>query len=114
MHHYRTLDAIAVILCLAFVHAEERIVFSNSIKPVALNAQVAGPRTNSEGSEQIEFMLSLKMRDFDALQARIAAGEIISQEEMSAKYYPLDSDYQAQLAWLTAQGFTLVKTDPLR
>src|SRR6185295_10879729 len=35
-------------------------------------------------------------------------------EEMSATYYPLESDYNAQVAWLTAQGFEVVKTDPCR
>ena len=99
---------------IAPASAEERVQYSNSIKPVALEARVAGPRDNADSGERIEFMLALKMRDFDALQKRIDKGEIISFDELAAKYYPLASDYQAQADWLTAQGLTIVKTDPCR
>lgn len=113
----RHILAVTLFLSLAFfAGAEDRTIFSNSIKEVAvgIRAQPGAANAAVDAAAPMEFMVALKMRDMDALQARIAAGETISPDEMAAKYYPLAADYQAQLDWLTAQGFTIVKTDPYR
>ncbi len=51
------------------------------------------------------------MRDFEGLQARIAAGEHISWSEMEEKYRPLKADYVRVAQWLAAQGFEGTFTD---
>ena len=96
--------------------AEDRTVFFDSIKeiPVGIRAVAGAAAAAVDANAPMEFALALKMRDLPALQARVAAGELISSDEMAAKYYPLAADYQAQLNWLTGEGFTIVKTDPNR
>jgi kumamolisin len=52
------------------------------------------------------------MRNFDELQARLQAGEKITPAEMTAKYLPLQSDYDRAAAWVVGEGFTLTLADP--
>jgi kumamolisin len=94
-----------------------RFTFAGSVR------QVAGPGpqsaaassaklvrselTQSESQAIIEFSISLRIRDFPELQERIGRGEIISLDEMAAKYYPTAPDYKSVVDWLTAKGFTV-------
>ena len=57
------------------------------------------------------FSVPLKMRDFAELQERIGKGEIISLEEMAAKYYPTPADYKMVADWLISQGFAVKPAD---
>jgi kumamolisin len=47
------------------------------------------------------------MSNFAELQRRVANGEIISAEEMSARYYPSAADYQMVVDWLRGKGFEI-------
>src|SRR5690348_5389070 len=78
------------------VCAEDRTTFSDSIKeiPVGIRAVAGTAAAAVDSNGAMEFMLSLKMRDLPALQARVHAGELISPDEMASKYYPLAADYQ--------------------
>jgi subtilase family serine protease len=60
----------------------------------------------------MDFSVSLRMRNFDELEARIQAGDKISAAEMEARYLPLQSDYDRTAAWLVSEGFTLTTSDP--
>jgi kumamolisin len=60
----------------------------------------------------MDFSVSLKMRNYDELSARVARGETVSPAEMSASYYPLESAYQAVVDWLSSSGFKITRTDP--
>lgn len=62
--------------------------------------------TSDELAAPMRFSLSLKMRDFAGLEARIASGEQISAAEMEQRYLPLRSDYESLTSWLVGQGFT--------
>jgi kumamolisin len=64
-------------------------------------------QSNEENAE-MEFGVSLKMRNFSELQSRLNRGELISPAEMAAKYLPLADDYNATADWLQKQGLTLV------
>jgi len=66
--------------------------------------------TESERQAPLDFSVPLKMRNFAELQERVARGEIISAQEMEAKYYPAAADSQAVVDWLVVQGF---RTEPL-
>jgi kumamolisin len=66
--------------------------------------------TTEESAEPINISVALKMRNMDELEARIQTGEKISQDEMEAKYLPLQSDYDQVKAWLQSQGLQ-VRTD---
>jgi kumamolisin len=68
----------------------------------------------SENEETMEFEVALQMRNFPELQQRLARGELIATAEMTDKYYPLETDYQAVAGWLIGQGFTITLTDPNR
>jgi kumamolisin len=63
--------------------------------------------TPTESEATIEFSIALKLHDFAALKERIAKNEIISPEEMAAKYFPADTEYTKIAAWLSKQGFTV-------
>src|ERR1700722_16010554 len=67
--------------------------------------------TQAEGGATMEFSVALKMRNLAELQQRISNGEIISLDEIAAKYYPTPAAYQATAGWLTAQGFVVKSPD---
>ncbi len=57
------------------------------------------------------FEVALRMRNFDELQARIARGELISDEEKKARYFPLAADHEKVLQWIKSQGLEVTRTD---
>ena len=116
----------ALLLAGSFVGAKAiapvAVVLRDSIKPVEQSSQT-GPvdlhkpfisRLGLKGDESaapLEFEVSLKMRNFTELQARVARGERISPQEMAARYEPLAADYQAVAVWVTSQGLTITRQD---
>lgn len=98
-----------------------RITFSGSIAAVAtaklqlasstLATLVRSNLTPTEADSRLDFAVALKMRNFAELKERIGKGEIISLDEMAAKYYPTAADYQAVVRWFTSQGFTIKPAD---
>jgi hypothetical protein len=101
----------------------DRVLFPNSIKGVP-DVQ-AGERPgravivrrdlqSDELSADMDFEVALRMRNFPELQARIARGEVISQSEMAARYWPVAADHDRVLAWFNSQGLAVVRTDPDR
>jgi kumamolisin len=102
--------------------APGNVVLSGSIKPVEAAPAAGQPNpqrpfvsrqtlTAAETEAPLVFELSLKMRNFADLQARVSRGELISAQEMAAKYEPLAADYQTVKNWLVGQGFTIERTD---
>jgi kumamolisin len=99
----------------------DRIAFPDSIKEVAGVAPQIGSDaaatlvrselTETESGATLKFSVGLKLRDSAELQVRIGQGEIISLDEMAAKYYPTQADYIAVAEWLTAQGFAVKPAD---
>jgi kumamolisin len=75
-------------------------------------ARIVRSLTPDELAAPLELSISLRMRDFAGLQARIAAGEQIPFPEMEARYLPLRSDYDRVTSWLAGQG--LAQTIPDR
>jgi kumamolisin len=65
----------------------------------------------AERAAPLSFSVTLHLRDLEGLEARIAAGERISEGEMEARYRPLPADYEQVAAWLAAQGFTQTQAD---
>jgi subtilase family serine protease len=96
--------------------AAGRRIFADSIRTVS-EANGAGARISRRDLRADELMaplvvsVSLRMRGFAGLQARLAAGERISQDEMEARYLPLPADYDRLAAWLAGQGLAVVQTD---
>jgi kumamolisin len=101
--------------------APQRITFAGSIKQTSSTAPslafrasatlVRSQLTKIETEGTVEFSIALKMRDSAGLQQRIGQLEIISLEEMTAKYYPTMADYITVAHWLTSQGFTVKPAD---
>jgi kumamolisin len=98
----------------------ERITFADSIRQVATadlqssSASATLVRTELSQSEELatmEFSVALSMRDFADLQARAGKGEVISLDEIAARYYPTAADYKMVADWLTAQGFAVKPPD---
>jgi kumamolisin len=67
--------------------------------------------TPAELSAPLSFSVTLRMRDFEGLRARVAAGGRVPEEEMEARYRPLRADYERVAAWLEAQGLTQTLRD---
>ncbi len=65
----------------------------------------------AESAALMDFEVALRMRNLAELQARVQRGEIISREEMAAKYFPLAADYDRVVAWFAAQGLTVTHQD---
>lgn len=64
--------------------------------------------TDAESQETIDFSIALNMRDFAELQQRVGNGEIISLDEMNAKYFPTSAEVTIVRQWLAAQGFEVL------
>jgi kumamolisin len=98
-----------------------RITFTGSVKEVATaesqfissaaGTLVRSELTQAEADATIDFSVALRMRNFAELQERISKGEIISLNELAAKYFPAPTDYNAVAHWLTSQGFAIKPAD---
>ena len=97
-----------------------RIALPDSIKHVGIWTQAGPPDPHTpyisrnvfmatESAASVKFEVALQMRNFSELQSRIARGEHISFQEMTAKYDPPEADYQEVIEWLTSQGFTIAR-----
>ena len=67
-----------------------------------LHAMTAAHLTDAVG-----FNIPLTLRNQAELEACVTAGEVLSGEELKAKYFPLQSDYDAVATWLKGEGFTV-------
>jgi kumamolisin len=67
--------------------------------------------TPAELSATMRFSVTLRMRDLEGLQARIASGEQVAESEMESAYRPLRGDFDRVSAWLTSEGFTITLPD---
>jgi kumamolisin len=65
-----------------------------------------------ELAKTMNFEVVLQMQNFADLQQRVAKGQRISQQEMTAKYQPSAADYQTVIDWLVQNGFTIRQQDP--
>jgi hypothetical protein len=93
--------------------AAGRVRFADSIKEVPVGAPSTGPHRvrdqlrPDELGQRMGFVVSLRMRNFAELEARVQSGQRVSQPEMEAKYLPLAADYDRVEAWLRSQGFAV-------
>jgi kumamolisin len=67
--------------------------------------------TAAELGATMGFSVTLRMRDLEGLQARIASGEQVADPEMEASYLPPRADFDRVSAWLASQGFTITMPD---
>ncbi len=94
-----------------------RVSLNDSIVAVPADAPVSRPHvvrvalTGGEMAAPLDFVASLRMRNFDELEGRIHAGQTVSQAEMEARYLPLAADYDRVAAWLVSEGFVLTLSD---
>jgi len=68
--------------------SESVVRFQSDTNQKAAATLVRSELTQAESEATMEFSVALKMRDFAALKERIAKNEIISPDEMAAKYLP--------------------------
>src|ERR1700730_894271 len=99
----------------------DRVTFAGSIKGVAIEATpsaavlsaqvVRSELTPTEYQATLGFSVALQMHNFAELQERVGKGEIISVDEMTARYYPTPADYKSVADWLISQGFNVKPPD---
>ena len=58
----------------------------------------------------VHFQLALKLRNFNELQDRLAAGQQVAYPELEQQYLPTEQDYGRVVAWLRGQGLTIERT----
>ena len=94
-----------------------RIRLEDSIKGIPIGAPASQPHrvreelTASELAESLNIVVSLRMRDFDRLEARIHSGQTVPKPEMEANYLPAQADCDRVASWLKSQGLTLTLVD---
>ncbi|HEY4988224.1 MAG TPA: S53 family peptidase [Opitutaceae bacterium] len=123
----RSAAACIALACVAFLApaaaastpSDERVVTGSVRLPDAGgltlgSARIVRALTADEWAAPMEFSVSLRMRDFAGLDARLARGEQVSAAEMDATYLPLPGDYARLAAWLAARGFTATLRDRTR
>ncbi|HEV7406592.1 MAG TPA: IPT/TIG domain-containing protein [Chthoniobacteraceae bacterium] len=94
---------------------EERRALPESVKALPVKRTLSVARvTPTHLAQQIEFQVSLKMRNFGKLSARTQAGERIPLAELEAAFLPLPEDYQALVDWAKAEHLVIVAKDPMR
>jgi hypothetical protein len=101
---------------------QARTSFPGSLKALSVQASATpgAPAitrtvlTLGERAAGMTFEVALRMRNFDGMQARIARGELISDGEKQAKYFPLSADHDRVVQWLKAQGLEVTRTDDNR
>ncbi|HEY5078206.1 MAG TPA: protease pro-enzyme activation domain-containing protein, partial [Opitutaceae bacterium] len=95
-----------------------RVLFRNSIREVPAGEPDSRPHRvrdqlrSDELARTMGIAVSLRLRNYAELEARIEAGQTIPQAEMEARYLPLRSDYGSVAAWLVGTGLSLMPEDP--
>jgi kumamolisin len=102
-------------LCAGTAAAQTgRVRHPGSIREIAATPNATITRTaltQAELDAPMDIEIALKMRNFSELQDRLARGHLIPKAEMDAMHHPLAADYQAVLAWLKGEGFTITRGD---
>jgi len=94
-----------------------RVIFEDSIMAVPVDAPASKPHrvraglTDAELDASLDFVVSLRMRNFDELETRIQSGAVIPRAEMEANYLPTRADHDRVASWLKSQGFAMTLVD---
>jgi hypothetical protein len=94
-----------------------RIRLENSIKEIRADASVPGPRqsraelTAAESATPLDFVVTLRMRNYDEFQAILQSGRTVSPADMEARFLPLKSDYDRVAHWLRDHGIATTLVD---
>ena len=74
----------------------------------AATAEVVREELSAEEAGTVmEVQLPLRTRHADELERRVAAGEVLSREEMAARFLPDEKDFRAVADWAVSQGLTV-------
>jgi kumamolisin len=63
-------------------------------------------------NETMDLLFSLEVPSKDDLEKRVAAGELVPQDQLNQKYTPKKADVDALKSWLMAQGFKVTGESP--
>ncbi len=85
-----------------------RVTFAGSLGKLSAPLQATlHPMTAAHLADSVGFNIPLALRNQAELETRVNASEVLSGDELKAKYFPLQSDYDAVAAWLKGEGFTV-------
>lgn len=85
----------------------DRAVLTGSIRPFSDRVRVAG---TAEAGAFVQFDVALKLRNYDALRARLARREKLSPSQLDREHLPLRSDQASLVSWLRENGLTVTRT----
>ena len=104
---------IAILASFVLFHASAASLSPNSFRPVVSNNIARPSLTFSETSANMTVEIPLPLRNFAALQSRIAAGTQVSPADLQ-NYLPTADEYAAVVQGVKNLGLTLGKADPNR
>jgi kumamolisin len=96
-------------LALAATLAAVRL--PGSLAATAPDVQVLG---HADPAAILHFHLALRPRETGELAARLAQGRRTSPQEMRARFFPAQADYDAVVAWARQAGLEIERTTPTR
>ena len=95
--------------CAAF--AQEFVELPQSIVQFGPGVTVVGP---ASPDAPVHFQVALKLRNFNELQDKLAAGQQVAYPELEQQFLPAEQDYDRVVAWLRGEGLTIERTVPDR
>ena len=87
--------------------AQEFVELPQSIVPFGPGVTAVGP---ASPDALVHFQVALKLRNFNELQDRLAAGQQVAYPELEQQYLPTEQDYDSVVTWLRGEGLTIERT----
>jgi hypothetical protein len=105
-----------MVLVTAYAGSDEggRVLVSNSVRLAPATTISRAVLTDEELAATQDVQIQLGLRNVSELKERIVKGEIISPEEMRARFYPSHEIWAAVATWVTAQGLAVDPEGPVR
>jgi kumamolisin len=85
--------------------------FENSIVKLPAGAQSNVVALSNDARQRtLQLHFALEPKNMEELEARVARGETVSQDEMKNKYSGSEKDFKTLVSWLKDQGFQVTQT----
>src|SRR5437773_2067693 len=78
------------------------------LTPTGLNVNAARKEHKDE-MMTLTFSLAIPQESHDDLEAKVAAGEVVSVNDLNTKYAVPQADVDPLIAWLKTAGFKVIK-----
>ena len=88
--------------------AAARVTFADSVRELPTRQKATLRAMTAERmADRVGFNIPLPLHNQAELEARVNRGEVLSGEELRARYFPTQKNYDAVAAYLKGEGFTV-------